>query len=420
MAKRKGKSQHRMNWQQQYEHGEEDRPQFSARSKLTQRQVKLPSGRDPTELENVESLPRTEGMVVGLYPGGVAVLPRGAGVSPACFADVSSAPSGEAGLTSSSDQPNGAHNAGETPAPRPAPRVLFCGVAKAFRVPGGAEHASAVAVGDFVTEALTRREHAQGQQADKSRTDGLILLRQKRRSVLSRPQPRSGKRRDEHNTEFIEKVIVANMDVLLIVASSAQPPLRQGLIDRFLIIAERGGLTPVLAINKIDLGAPDEAVVAGLSGLGVTMRLVSAATGEGLASLREELAGKNTVLAGQSGVGKSTLVNAMVPGAQAATREIRMKDQRGRHRTTSASVYDLPGGGLLVDTPGVRELGVFLNAAELPWYFPEFELLAASCKFRDCTHTHEPSCAVQQAVEDGAIPSRRYESYLRILETLEQ
>jgi len=384
MAKRKGKSQHRINWQQQYDHGEEDRQQFSARSKLTQRQVKLPSQRDPTELENIETLPRVEGMVVGLYPGGVAVQASG------------------------------------TDVPLASRRVLFCRLAKTFRVPGGAEHASAVAVGDWVTVALTRREHAHGQEADKSRTDGLILLRQKRTSALSRPEPRSDKRRDEYHTEFIEKVIVANMDVLLIVAASVQPPLRQGLIDRFLIIAERGGLTPVLAINKIDLGTPDPTVMADLTGLGVAMRLVSAVSGEGLAELRVDLAGKNTVLAGQSGVGKSTLVNALVPGAQAATREIRMKDQRGRHRTTSASVYDLPGGGLLVDTPGVRELGVFLRASELPWYFPEFEPLAAACKFRDCTHTHEPQCAVHFAVEEGAILPRRYESYLRILETLER
>ncbi|MCL2700302.1 MAG: ribosome small subunit-dependent GTPase A [Phycisphaerae bacterium] len=383
MAKRKGKSQHRMNWQQQYEHGEEDRQQFSARSRLTQRQVKLPSQRNPAELENIESLPRANGMVVGLYPGGVAVRAEGTNV------------------------------------PLASRRVLFCGVAKAFRVPGGAEHASAVAVGDLVTVALTRREHAQGQEADKSRTDGLILLRQKRRSALSRPEPRSEKRRDEYKTEFLEKVIVANVDVLLIVAASVQPPLRQGLIDRFLIIAERGGLTPVLAINKVDLGTPDEAVLADLAELGLSMWLMSAATGEGVEPLREALAGKNTVLAGQSGVGKSTLVNALVPGAQAATREIRMKDQRGRHRTTSASVYDLPGGGLLVDTPGVRELGVFLRASELPWYFPEFEPLAASCKFRDCTHTHEPQCAVRFAVEEGGILPRRYESYLRILATLE-
>jgi len=386
MAKRKGKSQHRINWQQQYDHGEEDRQQFSARSRLTRRQVKLPSQRDPTELENLETLPRVEGMVVGLYPGGVAVR-----------ADLE-------------------RDAGVPPAPR---QVLFCGLAKTFRVPEGAEHASAVAVGDRVTVALTRREHAQGQEADKSRTDGLILLRQKRGSALSRPEPRSDKRRDEYNTEFAEKVIVANMDVLLIMASTVQPALRQGLIDRFLIIAERGGLTPVLAISKIDLGMPDAAVMANLAGLGVAMRLVSAASGEGLASLREELTGKHTVLAGQSGVGKSTLVNALVPGARAATREIRMKDQRGRHRTTSASVYDLPGGGLLVDTPGVRELGVFLRAGELPWYFPEFEPLAAACKFRDCTHTHEPQCAVRFAVEAGVLLPRRYESYLRILETLE-
>jgi ribosome biogenesis GTPase len=96
-----------------------------------------------------------------------------------------------------------------------------------------------------------------------------------------------------------------------------------------------------------------------------------------------------------------------------------MKDERGRHTTTSAAVYDLPGGGMLVDTPGLRELGMSLDAEELPWYFPEFEPFAPQCRFNDCTHTHEPDCAVIAAVEAGRIPPRRYESYLRILETLQ-
>jgi len=376
MAKRKGKSQYRMNWQQQYDHGEGDRQQFSSRSKLTQRQVKIPAQRDPAEIDNLEALPRVQGMVMGLYPGGVAV--------------------------------------------RCEDRVLLCGVAKAFRVPEGAESASAVAVGDLVTVALTRTEPANSQLDDKDRSDGMILLRQKRTSVLSRPQPRSGKRREEHETEFLEKVIVANMDVLLVVAASAQPPLRRGLVDRFLIIAERGGMVPLLAINKIDLGLPPDGVLEGFEAMGLKAILVSAATRTGLEELRTALAGKRTILAGQSGVGKSTLINAIIPGAQAATNEIRMKDQRGRHTTSSAVIYDLSAGGMIVDTPGVRELGVYMGVNELPWYFPEFDPFTAACKFRDCTHTHEPSCAVQQAVESGAIAARRYESYLRILETLDE
>jgi ribosome biogenesis GTPase len=144
------------------------------------------------------------------------------------------------------------------------------------------------------------------------------------------------------------------------------------------------------------------------------------------------------VLAGASGTGKSALINALVPDAGAATRSIRMKDERGRHTTAAATVYDLPPlrpdagaaagpaelpigagpGGILVDTPGVREIGIAIDLEELPWYFPEFEPFLAECRFNNCTHTHEPGCALLAAVEAGRVPRRRYESYLRIRESL--
>jgi ribosome biogenesis GTPase len=117
-------------------------------------------------------------------------------------------------------------------------------------------------------------------------------------------------------------------------------------------------------------------------------------------------------------VGKTALINALVPGASEATGAVREADGRGRHTTSAALVYDLPGGGIIVDTPGIRELGMNLTAAELPWYFPEFEPLAPVCRFNDCTHTHEPDCAVVAAVEAGQISRRRYESYLRIMDSL--
>ncbi|HAU39101.1 MAG TPA: ribosome small subunit-dependent GTPase A, partial [Phycisphaerales bacterium] len=165
---------------------------------------------------------------------------------------------------------------------------------------------------------------------------------------------------------------------------------------------------------------PDEGVLADFQALGVRIVLCSAADGRGLDELRAVLTGKQSVLAGASGVGKSTLINALVPGAEAATAAVRLKDQRGRHTTTAAVVYDLPGGGMVIDTPGLRELGIGIGPAELTWYFPEFEPLAARCRFRDCTHSHEPDCAVQQAAENGEILPRRYDSYLRILDTLDE
>ena len=375
MAKRKGKSQHRLNWQQQYEHGADDRQQFSSRSRLTQRAIKLPADRLAADTVNTEDLPKTEGMIVGMMPGGAIVLADG----------------------------------GE----------LICGIAKAFRPPEDGEFSTALTVGDNVTLALARGDHTGLATAtDKERCDGWIVQRQLRRTALSRPGPRSAKRRDIYDTETFEKVIVANMDILLVVASTCQPPLRQGLIDRFLIIAERGELAPVLVVNKIDIVAADENLLADFRNLGMAVHCVSAASGQGVDTLANTLAGRRSVLAGPSGVGKSTLVNALVPGAAAVTRTVRTKDERGRHTTTSADIYPMGEGGLLVDTPGVRELGVSLTAAALPWYFPEFEPFSGLCKFRDCTHTHEPNCAVQRAVEDGQILPRRFESYLRILDTL--
>jgi ribosome biogenesis GTPase len=152
--------------------------------------------------------------------------------------------------------------------------------------------------------------------------------------------------------------------------------------------------------------------------LGLTVFPCSAVTGEGIESLRAAVTGRESVLAGLSGVGKSTLVNALVPGAEVLTRTVRMQDERGRHTTAATTVYPLPGGGVIIDTPGLRELGMDMAASELPWYFPDFDAYAPACRFNDCTHTVEPQCAVVAAVEAGKIQPRRYESYLRIRETL--
>jgi ribosome biogenesis GTPase len=210
------------------------------------------------------------------------------------------------------------------------------------------------------------------------------------------------------------------MDVLLIVASVRSPALKIGVIDRFLIVAQRGELTPLIVINKTDLAQAPHDAIADLRARGLNVLTCSAVSNEGLDAVLAALAGKQSVLAGASGVGKSTLINALVPGAGAATNEVRQRDQRGRHTTSSAAVYDLPGGGIVVDTPGVRELGVGLTAAELPWYFPEFETHAPRCRFNDCTHTHEPGCAVVAAASECVIPPARYAAYLRLLETLDE
>lgn len=374
MAKRKGKSKRRnKQWQKYYEHGEAMQDEHQSRQKVRQAEIKIPSQRLEAQEENLDELDRLEGMVISLYRGGVAVK------------------SGD--------------------------RELLCGIAKAFRPPE--ENATAIAPGDIVTVALTADQHVDGEKnLDKDRADGLIVARRPRESALLRPTPWSAKRRAEYEEDVPHKVIAANMDVLLIVSSVRQPRFRRNFIDRFLIVAERGELTPVLVVNKIDIKPLEPELVEDFVALGVKIHQISALTGQGVQELRSELIGHRSVLAGQSGVGKTTLINAIFPEANATTKRVRMKDERGRHTTSSTKVYELPEGGLILDTPGIRELGFNMDAGELWWYFPEFEPHAMECRFNNCTHTHEPGCAVIEAVEDGEIPERRYESYLRIYDTL--
>jgi ribosome biogenesis GTPase / thiamine phosphate phosphatase len=375
MAKRKGKSQRRIkNWKQQYDVYDDAADAAVSRQKTSRRGVKLPSARLENPEEDLEHLSKADGLVVNVSRRGAYVRVEG------------------------------------------YEEELFCAIAKTFRSP---ENATLLTVGDTVTVALTVDQTEGQTEIDRDRMDGFIVSRSLRETLLSRPQPTSGKRRDEYSEETFEKVIAANMDVLLIVAATKKPALRRGLIDRFLIIAERGEMSPVLVINKIDLAAPDAAALAEFHELGVEMLLVSAASGEGMDALRARLAGKRSVLAGASGVGKTTLINALIPETDALTQTVREKDDRGRHTTTSAIVYDLPKGGMIIDTPGIRELGMAIPPRQLPWYFPEFQPLVPQCKFNDCTHTHEPGCAIQAAVETGEISRRRYHSYLRILDSIE-
>ena len=375
MARRKGKSRRRIkDWQRRFREQDPSSLDADQTETLQPERVKLPPWRLKEETGQVEAPegPTEEGMVTGLFPGGAQV--------------------------------------------RVGEEELLCRIAGTFRPPKGI---SALVVGDQATIVRARDEHVSGQgDIDKDRADGAILSRRPRETVLSRPQPTSAKRRGRYADEIFEKVVAANMEVLLIVASVRQPPLRPGMVDRYCILAERGEMQPLVVFNKIDLGEVDEGFAAELAAGGISAVRCSALTGAGLEELLAALQGRRSVLAGASGVGKSAIVNALVPGADLPTRKIRLKDQRGRHATSATTLHELPGGGVIVDTPGVRELAVEMDAAELPWYFPEMAALAGECKFNDCTHTHEPQCAVRSAAEGGQIPARRYHSYLRILETL--
>lgn len=216
-----------------------------------------------------------------------------------------------------------------------------------------------------------------------------------------------------------EQVMAANVDVLAVVTTPVQPMFKPGLVDRFLIVAQLGGVAPIVCMNKVDLTEtlPEELGI--WKELGVTVIETSCASGLGIDALRERLTGKLSVLAGQSGVGKTSLLNALDPSLDLATQTVSASTEKGRHTTTSARLFHLADGIDIIDTPGIRQLGLWkVTQAHLTYLFPEMAEAAAGCKFRDCTHTLEPECAVREAVAAGAISGQRYRSYLRIREDL--
>ena len=215
-----------------------------------------------------------------------------------------------------------------------------------------------------------------------------------------------------------EQILVANVDFVLIVASTRNPDLVPGLIDRFLVTADSREIAAGIAINKIDHDPEREnAPLADLyRGLGYDVVETSAETGAGLDAVRTLLRDRTTTLLGHSGVGKSSLANALDPSIDLRTADVHEGTGRGVHTTTTVSLLRLPWGGYLVDTPGIREFGLWrMDPRDLRFWFREIAARLADCRFSDCLHEHEPDCAVQAAVEAGAITAARYESYLRIL-----
>jgi len=218
-----------------------------------------------------------------------------------------------------------------------------------------------------------------------------------------------------------EHVVATNVDQLVIVVSVDAPPLRIRLIDRYLVAAENGGLVPIILLNKMDLAADDSArrAMQVYPGLGYEVVFCSAKTGEGLDEVKGSLAGKNSILAGQSGVGKSSILNALQPGLHLQVAEVSKTTRKGAHTTTGVTLLSLDFGGYVVDTPGIREFALWdVAAADLPFLFPEFEEYIGKCRFRGCTHTHEPGCEVRQALQEGKINPDRYDSYCRLMESL--
>ena len=218
-------------------------------------------------------------------------------------------------------------------------------------------------------------------------------------------------------------IIAANVDCAVLVATLAHPTTSFTFIDRFLATAEAYNVPAVLVFNKIDLlcEPEDEGLLEAVGylyrSIGYTCFGVSAATGEGIEALAEFLQGKTTLFSGNSGVGKTTLINALIPGLDLRTAEISVAHDTGMHTTTFSEMYDLPGGGEIIDTPGVRGFGVYdFKKENVSHYFPDIFRESAHCRFDNCSHTHEPGCAVCEAVEDHRISESRYNSYLSILE----
>lgn len=214
-------------------------------------------------------------------------------------------------------------------------------------------------------------------------------------------------------------VLVANVDQILIVVSAAEPALKPNLIDRFLATAEQNRVEPIICINKCDLVDPADLqpIVGTYSQLGYQTLLLSAAKGWNVPVLRSIVARKQSVVSGQSGVGKSSLLNAIEPGLSLRVQTVSQDNQKGRHTTTTAELFPLSDGGAIIDTPGIRQFQLWdIPPEELTSLFRDLRPFANHCRYPNCTHGHETECAVKDAVADGRIDVRRYDSFCHILE----
>ena len=243
---------------------------------------------------------------------------------------------------------------------------------------------------------------------------GVVTAIVPRQTVLRRP--------DQYGNL---KPVAANVDLMLVVFAP-QPTPSSVLLDRYLVAAELSDIQPLLVLNKADLiNDSNREQIAALCALyrriGYAVLEVSATAGNGLQPLFQALAGHTSVFVGQSGVGKSSLVNALLPAAALEVSELSTRSGLGQHTTVTARLFDLPGGGRLIDSPGVREFGLWhISEAELLSGYCDLAPLAGHCKFRNCSHRHEPGCALRQAAEQGDISAERLENFYRIADTLDE
>lgn len=240
-----------------------------------------------------------------------------------------------------------------------------------------------------------------------------VLPVSKDEGVIERVEPRHGVL--TRASRGREHVIVANVDQVVIVMAIREPDLKLHLIDRYLASATKGAIQPIICLNKVDLADPValQPIVGYYSQLGIPTLLTSATTGQGIERLRNLLRDRQSVISGQSGVGKSSLLNAIQPELALRVREVSEVNQKGKHTTTTADLIALDFGGWVVDTPGIRQFGLWDTIPEeVEGFFVEFRPYVSLCAFPDCTHTHEDRCAVKKAVALRYLSEQRYFSYL--------
>jgi ribosome biogenesis GTPase len=236
-----------------------------------------------------------------------------------------------------------------------------------------------------------------------------------RRNYINRQSPRG---KHQHH------IVAANLDQSLLLATIKEPRTSQGFIDRFLVACEMYHVPAIVVFNKTDLYKEKEweqynRLKEVYEGVGYKVFPISIKEGKGLEAVREMLHNKTTLISGHSGVGKSTFINAIMPGANIRTQDVSGWSGKGQHTTTFAEMYDLPFEGKIIDTPGMREFGlVNVEKEELSGYFPEMRRRVNECLFNNCQHINEPECAVKEAVINGEIDEDRYVSYVNILESL--
>ncbi len=212
-----------------------------------------------------------------------------------------------------------------------------------------------------------------------------------------------------------QQVLLANPDQAVFVFACAHPSPKLKMLDRFLVIAEKQNIPALIVANKVDLVEDARAIFGLYESIGYRVLYTSTKTGAGIEELRSALTGKLSAFAGPSGVGKSSLLNAMQPGLGLAVNEISKAMDKGKHTTVTRELFPLEGGGYVADTPGWKSLALWdTEPEEIDGYFPELRDLVQHCMFSDCTHTHEPGCAVRRALDEGKIHRERYESYLRL------